>query len=147
MVGLPSSSERDDLVEDGAAFLSAQLKRHTRGREQRLQDRERVAAPPRHRARLGRDQGEGVFPDERERIFEPFHRSPAARKDARGAGLGLAIARELARRYGGDVALGEERSCFVVTLPPGRQQVEASAAAETPSRPLSLDEGGEVLER
>lgn len=65
-----------------------------------------------------RDQGRGVAESERERIFEPFHRSPEARSDSRGAGLGLAIARELARKYGGDVTVGAERGCFVVTMKP-----------------------------
>jgi two-component system heavy metal sensor histidine kinase CusS len=69
---------------------------------------------------LVRDEGEGVPADERERIFQPFHRSAHARKDARGAGLGLSIARELARRHGGDVVVGQDTNTFVVTLPPSR---------------------------
>jgi two-component system heavy metal sensor histidine kinase CusS len=64
-----------------------------------------------------RDQGEGVASEERENVFRPFYRSPAARAEARGAGLGLAIARELARKHGGDVSVGDEASCFVVSLP------------------------------
>jgi signal transduction histidine kinase len=46
------------------------------------------------------DDGPGILPEERERIFEPFHRAPGA---APGAGLGLAIVREIARRHGGSV--------------------------------------------
>lgn len=69
------------------------------------------------------DQGRGVPAAERERIFEPFHRSPESRADARGAGLGLAIARELARKHGGDILVETTRDgaggCFVVTLPRG----------------------------
>ncbi|MEY4578534.1 MAG: Histidine kinase, gyrase and HSP90-like ATPase [Pseudomonadota bacterium] len=40
---------------------------------------------------------------ERERIFEPFYRARLAGEAPRGAGLGLAIAREIARAHGGDV--------------------------------------------
>lgn len=65
-----------------------------------------------------RDDGPGVPVEDRLRIFEPFQRSAVSRAEARGAGLGLAIARELARKHGGDIAL-EDRGygCFVITLP------------------------------
>lgn len=48
------------------------------------------------------DHGPGVPPELRERIFEPFFRGDAERERS-GAGLGLAIAREIARAHGGDV--------------------------------------------
>lgn len=64
------------------------------------------------------DEGPGVPVADRARIFEPFQRSAAARAEARGAGLGLAIARELARKHGGDIRLADaEGARFVVTLP------------------------------
>ncbi|MFI6729415.1 sensor histidine kinase [Streptomyces atratus] len=48
------------------------------------------------------DDGAGVPPDERERIFERFVRLDDARtRDEGGAGLGLAIARDVAARHGG----------------------------------------------
>jgi two-component system heavy metal sensor histidine kinase CusS len=64
-----------------------------------------------------RDNGDGVRPEEREAIFEPFHRSPENRARGRGTGLGLAIARELARRHGGDLVVGSELNCFDLSLP------------------------------
>ena len=54
------------------------------------------------------DDGPGVPESERPRIFEPFFRSGAARTDASGSGLGLPIAREVARAHGGDVVLAED---------------------------------------
>ncbi len=49
------------------------------------------------------DRGVGVSVEDRERIFEPFYRSPGTPPAAHGAGLGLAIARGLALAQGGDV--------------------------------------------
>jgi signal transduction histidine kinase len=66
------------------------------------------------------DRGPGVPESERERIFEPFYRLPAAQPQADGAGLGLALARQIARRHGGDVrCLGREGggTVFEVSLP------------------------------
>ncbi|WP_338493551.1 HAMP domain-containing sensor histidine kinase [Streptomyces sp. SJL17-4] len=52
------------------------------------------------------DDGEGVPVAERERIFERFVRLDDARsRDEGGAGLGLAIARDVARRHGGDLTV------------------------------------------
>lgn len=48
------------------------------------------------------DDGPGVAAAERERVFEPFFRSPSARgSDVRGHGLGLALVAHVARRHGG----------------------------------------------
>jgi signal transduction histidine kinase len=52
------------------------------------------------------DDGPGVPGAERERIFERFVRLDDARsRDAGGAGLGLAIARDVARRHGGTLSV------------------------------------------
>ena len=64
-----------------------------------------------------KDQGDGVAPEEREHVFEPFYRSPVTRAEATGAGLGLAIARELAHRHGGDVVVGDDGNCFIASFP------------------------------
>ncbi|MFF8874704.1 sensor histidine kinase [Streptomyces massasporeus] len=53
------------------------------------------------------DDGDGVPEDDRERIFERFVRLDAARsRDDGGAGLGLAIARDVAVRHGGTLTAG-----------------------------------------
>jgi signal transduction histidine kinase len=65
------------------------------------------------------DDGPGVADDERERIFDPGVRGAAAETNGtRGSGLGLSLARRLARSVAGDVeAAGGAR--FVVRLPAG----------------------------
>ncbi|KWT59497.1 histidine kinase [Streptomyces albus subsp. albus] len=63
------------------------------------------------------DDGPGVPPEERERIFERFVRLDDARsRDDGGAGLGLAIARDVAERHGGTLAV-RTGSVFELRLP------------------------------
>lgn len=51
------------------------------------------------------DDGHGVAPPERERVFERFVRLDEARsRDEGGAGLGLAIARDVAQQHGGTLS-------------------------------------------
>jgi two-component system, OmpR family, sensor kinase len=64
------------------------------------------------------DDGPGVEDAEQEVIFEPAVRGSAGRSAASGAGLGLALARRLARAASGDVeARPGGRGQFVVRLP------------------------------
>ena len=54
------------------------------------------------------DQGPGVKLEEREALFEPFHRLETSRSRATGgAGLGLAVVRTLVEGHGGSATLGE----------------------------------------
>jgi signal transduction histidine kinase len=74
------------------------------------------------------DNGPGVPPELRERIFEPFHSS----KGQGGTGLGLAVARKIVTELGGTIQLvsppdgGAE---FIVRLPATRE--EALGAGDT----------------
>ena len=53
------------------------------------------------------DDGPGIPPAERDNVFRPFYRLDDARnQDTGNTGLGLAIARDIARSHGGDIALG-----------------------------------------
>lgn len=75
------------------------------------------------RTRVGQDlivsdNGDGIPPDEREIIFQPFRRGSNSSHRA-GTGLGLALCRRAARRHGGDVIVRDARGGgaeFVVSL-------------------------------
>ncbi len=65
------------------------------------------------------DRGPGVPEAECERVFDPFYRLTGA-QGITGAGLGLALVRQIARQHGGEARCApqsEQRSCFVVVLP------------------------------
>jgi signal transduction histidine kinase len=64
------------------------------------------------------DNGSGIAVENQQLIFEKFSRVADGSK-AGGAGLGLAICREIMRRLGGDVAYypGQSGTAFRVTLP------------------------------
>jgi signal transduction histidine kinase len=85
------------------------------------------------------DRGPGIPEEERERIFERFHRGRAA-GSASGFGLGLAIGRELAERMGGQLELSEPHggrgACFVLVLPPA-PPAEADERAGVRAAPAS----------
>ena len=69
-----------------------------------------------------RDTGVGIASGEQERIFARFHRL-GARQDVPGAGLGLPIAREIARAHGGEIEVTSvpgAGSSFIVRLPVGQ---------------------------
>ena len=63
------------------------------------------------------DHGAGIPPEAREQVFTPFHRLGG---EARGAGLGLSLVRQIARLHGGDAVVAprpRQPSCFRVSLP------------------------------
>jgi two-component system OmpR family sensor kinase len=84
------------------------------------------------------DDGPGIQEADRERVFDRLVRLDAARDDrSGGAGLGLPIARGIARAHGGDLVCppGED-TAFVLTLPvvvPARLSASAFDAAPVPA--------------
>ncbi|HEY2850741.1 MAG TPA: ATP-binding protein [Gemmatimonadaceae bacterium] len=62
------------------------------------------------------DTGPGVPPGEDERIFTPFYRPPGERPDVGSAGLGLAIARQMAQSQGGNVTYARRTDGSTFTL-------------------------------
>nr|WP_231402798.1 ATP-binding protein [Caenimonas aquaedulcis] len=67
-----------------------------------------------------RDQGPGVPPAERERIFEPFYRLAGASERSGGVGLGLALVRSITQRHHGTVQCVDQPgggACFVLRVP------------------------------
>ena len=63
-----------------------------------------IVATPDHALLRVDDDGPGIPPAERERVFDRFHRRAGSTGD--GSGLGLAIVRAIARQHGGEVELG-----------------------------------------
>ncbi len=71
-----------------------------------------------------KDDGPGIATEDHERVFQKFYRTDEARiSEAKGSGLGLALAREIARLHGGDIELESElgRGCeFIIRIPDPR---------------------------
>lgn len=67
------------------------------------------------------DSGIGLAPADTKRVFERFYRAPGNTRRSEGSGIGLTIARGLARAHGGDVtatSAGRGRGAtFVLSLP------------------------------
>ncbi len=83
------------------------------------------------------DNGPGIAPEQRERVFRLFERLPGEHGAAE-TGLGLAIVRRIAVSLGGDVRIESAPgggACVVVTLPAD------AARAETPTSPGSDPSG------
>jgi two-component system, OmpR family, sensor kinase len=81
------------------------------------------------------DDGPGVSPEDRERVFDRFYRAPSLRNTP-GTGLGLAIARVAAEEAGGSIRLldTDRGARFEVRLPLARRAIfgEAPPPVENP---------------
>lgn len=62
-----------------------------------------------------RDNGPGLSPAAREKLFEPFYTTKS-----KGTGLGMSIARRIVESHGGQIVAGNSGTAgaeFIVTLP------------------------------
>nr|WP_269459072.1 ATP-binding protein [Micromonospora inositola] len=113
----------------------------------------RVTPAPGQRTAAGRgayhlvtvtDDGPGIPAADRERVFERFTRLDDARaRDDGGAGLGLAIVRELVRRAGGTVELADADADSPAGLPaPVSAGASGAAAREAATHAAAAREAG-----
>jgi signal transduction histidine kinase/DNA-binding response OmpR family regulator len=131
-----------------------------------------VLEPPREDGRVRvtvEDNGPGIPADQLERVFERFYQVEAdARRRWPGAGIGLALARQLAELHGGTIEAESaqgEGARFTVTLwsdrsrlpselvedQPGEREKRPAGAvtfpSETPDEPLKVREVGARIDR
>ena len=94
-----------------------------------------------------RDDGIGIAPEDRERIFDPFWQADQSSvREVGGMGLGLTVSRRLARLFGGDIEVesGPGRgSTFTLRLPLADAAVRKGDEAGLPL-PMTRDENGPV---
>ena len=88
-----------------------------------------------------RDEGPGIAEEDRQRIFERFYRM-ADHAPITGTGLGLPIARDLARAMGGELEIASVLgvgSSFVLVLPGPAGAIPAAAMAEATQAALAVE--------
>jgi signal transduction histidine kinase len=89
------------------------------------------------------DDGPGIAPDEREKIFELFYRSDSTARTSRGVGIGLALVRQLVVHLNGTIDVEDARgggARFRVTIPLAEHE-EISLQHPEPAR-TPLGTGG-----
>lgn len=89
------------------------------------------------------DQGAGISPEQRERVFERFYRGDEARsRETGGSGLGLSIVKHIANDHGGRVELWSTEgkgSTFTLVLPQAFEPDGPEEAAHTHDDAADVD--------
>jgi signal transduction histidine kinase len=119
----------DDCAVDGEAVTVTADRRYLRHMIRNLLDNATLHGRPPVGVTVSRegglafidvcDGGNGIPDDERERVFVPFFRLNG---ETKGSGLGMTLARGIARLHGGDAVVmpfAERGSCIRVSLPIG----------------------------
>lgn len=86
------------------------------------------------------DEGAGIPTEERERIWEPYHRLERDSKSVAGSGIGLAVVRELVELHGGRAWVEDARprgARFIVALPLAGT-VTTPSRVDAPAEPVSI---------
>jgi signal transduction histidine kinase/CheY-like chemotaxis protein/HPt (histidine-containing phosphotransfer) domain-containing protein len=94
-----------------------------------------------------RDQGPGISAADRPRLFKEFSRIPQPGLRVAGAGLGLALSKQLVELMGGSIGVESgpgPGSDFWVLLPAGEEIASDDDAAPHPSGPAQRARGGTV---
>lgn len=80
------------------------------------------------------DNGDGIPPEHRKRIFDPYHRGQKGANRHDSVGLGLAVSRQLARLMDGDLTLRSDLgpATFQLTLPLAPRDPEAEVGLVSP---------------
>jgi two-component system sensor histidine kinase GlrK len=135
------------LIERAVAnLLGNAIRASSRGQRVRMVRTVTQEGPPGHAASgtwarvVVRDEGPGVRPEVRDRLFEHFFTSPMGNNTASpGMGLGLPLAREMMRAHGGEVLFLDEPgpgAAFALWVPLERP-TPPSAASEAPASAAS----------
>jgi signal transduction histidine kinase len=108
--------DRDRIVQVALILLDNTIRHSPRGSTVHV-----AVTPVRGGGELSvADQGPGIAPADRERIFEPFARLASATDRSQGSGLGLAIARAIVCGMSGRIRVADASgggALFTVTLP------------------------------
>jgi signal transduction histidine kinase len=122
VAGIPliTKGDRDALAQIVVNLLSNAEKYSADRKEIAVQAKRRDGNTPMIEVRV-MDRGSGVPKDCEEKIFEQFFRvEDSLNSGIQGSGLGLTLARQIARAHGGDVRYETREgggSCFLLTVP------------------------------
>lgn len=117
---IPINADRDALSQVILNLLS-NAEKYSRGQKEVTLRVVRKISPVGHAEIRVSDRGSGVPRGSEERIFEKFHRAEDSLDSGiEGSGLGLTLARQIARAHGGDIVCSRRDgggSVFTCTLP------------------------------